>query len=651
MLVYTKYLLVSYLFMVVLFLLSHSLKRILDSSLDVFFFLSICFISIVSVYASFTTGFSTVMLFSMLIVFFLFMRRIPANIKGVSQTRRIKDDFVYFIIALGTFSFFSLFSLCSLYTDDILIGVTLGDHSFHSQLAMFLNDKGKETLDWNFFDGSEVTVMPYHYFEAWFVALIGKFSDLNYVNITRLICLPFFNTLTVLGVISILKSINVKSTYYWFAVLLVFISGVYFYEGYGLSFFGFADKFSFNSFDNPWGLRLTVSYFIYLNSIYLLMKNRVYESLSFLLFLPVFNISTLPIIIPSIMILYFVYAIRHGSALVKYLTFRNVIYYSVPLLLLLFIGWFYSTGDGTELEKVVEMKSIYESIAEILTYTRLIVNLEQVVYGFILYSPFIIMLGVYFRKKLGFLKVRKIKIGMLLLVLIMLFSFTTAQILWNEFGGYHVMFFNILPILNIGSFFILILFCEEILNKRLKWIGFSILIMTSTIFIGRTLNNLVQEKSKFELEYEQTFISDLVESRNAFSGNGVIFEEVERYGHLGDGAQYNPYVFTHSYVLFSVSDSVHMCSLNYNEVDNLKSKTAWKRKFYKMDPFVNYLIKNKVEDVGMPNDSMRLQFIQEYNVKYISVGPGVNLDSIYRPLVEREIISEKNDIKIYILKG
>ncbi len=221
---FAKFLTILILGMVFFGLLGKFLLKTLKISFDrkttnYFSFILVGAIFTISVYAVIKTYLATVML--LVILFFLGMYFSKQKNDSIpKQSKNYTFVVPFFLVLLACFTV--LFYLTYYYSN----AHVFGDNLFYANVAQSLIDTGVESnnIDWTL---AEKTPVPYHYFEAWFIALFTEIFKLNTIAVYSLIYVPFGLSMLFLGSYSIaatvLKSTKVKTFHlvllavlYWF---------------------------------------------------------------------------------------------------------------------------------------------------------------------------------------------------------------------------------------------------------------------------------------------------------------------------------------------------------------------------------------------------------------------------------------------------
>ncbi len=106
--------------------------------------------------------------------------------------------------------------------------MTFADNPWITDLAMYLNEFGIETLNWNFISTNGIANSPYHYFEAWIVAFIARFLNENYWMAIQLITIPLLQGIVVIGTWAVFEKFILNFKVKIFSFLIVFVSAFYF---------------------------------------------------------------------------------------------------------------------------------------------------------------------------------------------------------------------------------------------------------------------------------------------------------------------------------------------------------------------------------------------------------------------------------------
>ena len=195
----------SFLALVVLLLVSFGIGRVLSAlaarPMDLVEDILNGLLLLVSGYAIFISGAHTIFLPIPLLVLFLVFLRKDKEKPGSS----FKIYSWVLVLALLFYGAFFLLAFISWEPD--IVRVRMGDGAFYARLASFLNDKGVENYRIDYVS-TDLSVVPYHYFDCWAGALSGKIFGLNTHYAMMLVVYPFFTSLFVLVVFKWLRKEN-----------------------------------------------------------------------------------------------------------------------------------------------------------------------------------------------------------------------------------------------------------------------------------------------------------------------------------------------------------------------------------------------------------------------------------------------------------
>jgi len=156
-------------------------------------------ITSISIYAVYKTFFLSTFLMVLFILLFLFFIQKKEKLEKIEFKLQKKQLFLVLILIV----FFSILFYLTYYYSN---GNVFGDNLFYANVAQNLIDTGIETndVDWTNLDR---TPLPYHYFEAWFIAFFTEIFSLNTIAVYSLIYVPLFITLIFLGAFCIAETL------------------------------------------------------------------------------------------------------------------------------------------------------------------------------------------------------------------------------------------------------------------------------------------------------------------------------------------------------------------------------------------------------------------------------------------------------------
>lgn len=596
---------------------------------------------LVSVYAALKSFFNTILLILPPLIFLLF--KIKINLKKVKLLN--KYDIGYFFLFIVISSLFSLYNSVYLFEDNLII-INNDDNFYNANLSMFLDHAGIESVNWNLLNRESVSSSPYHYFESWLIVLLSSFTNQSYYLSTLLICLPVLNSVICLGGFEIIKKSKIDYIFYPFGFLLVFLSGLYFTEMKEFTFLKYSIGFGRSVITGLWTLKMSIIYIYIISSIILYLDNSPRKATIILLILPIVSIATAPIILSSVVLI----VLFHFTLKTKVFKTLDIF---IPFFIAMYIYIFYSRNISNQGHSMPDLEIILNSALNFFSKTRIIISVEQIFYVFILYFPFIII-GLYcvFRNRSyiinDFLFSRSFNIVFLFFI-VLFNAFIFWQLFFNVFGGSEFWVLNAVCTLNIISYLTIIFFIKQIKKRNKKVLIIGCLIGLMFLFIQNIHKIKKHEKTIYLKHYSSKFLKDLEYKKKYFNGHGVKLDKPSQF----ETVLFNPFIHQVGHYIYSMTNFTSINSLNYINIDSNKTSGYWRKSFFESDPFRQYVKEKKQLNFlhdKFKIDSLKIEFMRDYKMKFIVKHPDVKLDNFLKPFIKEKIVDSLSQETVYFLK-
>ena len=419
-------------------------------------------ILIVSAFSIYYTGFKTINLFAVLLIFFYFFYNFKYN-------KKIKIKLKTTLVTTLTFSvLFLLVSFFHVYATKEELDVLF----YGGMLSNGLFENGVENYYGYYHEylSSSLanTTTPYHYFEMWMTVLFKQYPlSYSFIMVLKYLVYPFLETLIIMSLFYILKSLKLKVN------LLVYIAVLF------LTIFPL--KLILGVFNNSWAAfnfdfwnypNFILYSFVIVNSLTLFLRNDFKNGLFILLILPIISITTAPAIFTTV----FLSAIY--LYITKEFTFKNMLLIVISSsILALSIGLFYKITGGP-IEPYVSSSDHwaikYRKAWKAIVYILGTVNITILV--------FLILLS-YYNKKIGLISfnlINKILIICFIAVSSGVFIYQVVFYIDNTYqfvyAGYSLVFNTFILIVLIGLFSL-----SKIKYLSYVFIGISFIIFIYTL--------------------------------------------------------------------------------------------------------------------------------------------------------------------------
>ena len=529
------------------------------------------------------------------------------------------------------------------------------DSIFHSNISIFLNSVGVESLNTNYYyppDGTH----PYHYFEGWTIAFFSFIFNLNAWITEEIIVYPIFALLIISGIWSLIEKITPLTLFSKIAsISVLFFSSFYIanLSEFG-SVFNLKDThcFNFNAIDEFWGLKLAVAYIFSIAGINLLIDKKIIESTLLLLALPVISITLAPGVFMATSILLFILFIFNKK--LKIDTKISFLHLGIPTLVFAFIILFYRFSGASQ--EYIQTPSKADFLNEFNSISAIKNKISFFIYRIlqiiVLYAPvWILFLVSYFSNKLNWKnKLSQLSLLFYFIVILVNSSLIVWLLLSFGFGSKAYFFYASLPFINIFSVLLLIISQELTNSKTIKWSIRFFILLTISIFAFRSYSIYTENKKKLWDNYSPEFISKVYNASkqvkntlggrfegNEYFNNPVFIDNVDHFGPFLSGFNKNRH---HSFIPTSLSSI---------EVSKEQLKNTLNKNYILTSPFYIFQKKLKKSKKFISNGQARLEFIKKNKIDYLIINKNIELDSVIKPFIKREIKDKKSGISFVLL--
>ena len=649
MMVYIEYFLHLIIIQFVLFYLGHLFSQIIGIKtskpfLNLFIKLALGLFLSVIIYSFIRTGGKTIHLVFIPLVLFVWItngfKNLNFNIQFSIPKTSIKPIAYLLVLNIIIFGWKAFY----VYAHNGEFPMVLNmDDLCHVNRAMFFNKFGIETTDLNYIqlpDG----VQPFHYFEAWSVAAIQFFTNLNYWLSEQLILYPLFAGIIVSGIWSIAERYSLKRVTYFMCFGILFISGFMIHELTNIQFFKWASAIQLNAIDEFWALKLSVVYIILLASILLYIYNLKRLSILTLLILPIISITLGPAILSTVFILFAFGTLFKGSSL-RLITRKGDIF--APILIGVFILLFYSVFKAsTDFISIPGASGIFDELNTIAKLKhKFIISVEKIIQLVILYSPFIVIGLIVIKKLRNNLDYQDLIIKIKILLMVIVVALPMWSLFHSVFGGSEFFNYPSVAILNIISFIFLILLVNLV---NLKWQKITLglfVIVSFGFFSYRSYQTLVRMQSTngsnlYSLEYLKSVnsIINSLENKNGCkieNPNGSDFSDAHDHHGFHLVSMHNE-----PYSLISIS--------RYKAVKEIITLEKEETRFLQTLPFNRYVEIQKQNGKFISLNHSQESFIKERKIEFLIVEFGESIPTTLRSIIKEQVL-DPNTNETFVL--
>lgn len=530
------------------------------------------------------------------------------------------------------------------------------DSIFHSNISIFLNSTGVESLNANFLyppDGTH----PYHYFEGWTIAFFSFLFNSNYWIIEESIVYPIFAAIVLTGTWALSENF-IKLNFFTKlgGLITVFFSGFYFAElseAWRILNVKETYTYAYNAIDEFWGLKLVVAYIFVIASFLLFIERKILTGIIVISMLPIVSITLAPGILASVSVFIVSMILFRKKLKIDY----SISIYSllIPFSVFVFIAFFYAfSGSSTEFITIPSSSNIITEVNSIAAIKNKITLFSfRIIQLLLLYSPvwIIMIISIFTSDKNTWREhFKKLASPMFLLGFVVIISLTISLLVSFAFGSKAYYFYTSLPFINILSVLLLIIAQHTIHFKILKWSVRIIIISFMIFFMNRTRTIYSQNKSKLWDQYSEDYIQEVYNLslgiKNKIGGRieGPMFFN---YPIIIDNIDFlSPYTSgfnkksNDSFILTSLS----VIDITQKQLDNMLNKN-----YILTAPMYIFTKQLKKSNQFSSNENARLLFIKKNKIEYLLLNKDVTLDESIKPLVKKQIKDPKSGITFILI--
>lgn len=650
MVVYLEYFFYLILIEIVLFYIGHVFIQIIGVKTDkpflnLFIKLTMGLFILVVIYSLIRTGGKSIHLVFIPLVLFVWITNGFKNLNFKLQFSIPKNSIkpIVYLILLNIIIFGWKAFYVYAHNGEFAMVLNMDDLC-HVNRAMFFNEFGIETTDLNYIqlpDG----VQPFHYFEAWSVATIQFFTNLNYWLSEQLILYPIFSGIIVSGIWSIAERFSLKKITYIISIGILFTSGFMIFELRNIQFFKWASAIKLNAIDEFWALKLSVVYIILLASILLYIYNLKRLSILTLLTLPIISITLGPAILSTVFILFAFGALFKRSNL-RLITRKRDLF--APILIGAFILLFYAVFKASsDFISVPGASGIFDELNTIAKLKhKFIISVEKIVQLAILYSPFIVIGLIVIKKLKNHSDYKDLMVSVKILLIIIIVALPMWSLFYSVFGSNEFFNYPSVPILNIVSFIFLILLVNLV---NLKWqkITLGLFVVVSFGFFSyRSYHTLGRMQS--------TNGSNLYSPEYLKRVNVIINRLENKNGCKIENPNDSPFSDAHDCYGFHLvsmhNEPYSLISISrYKSANEITTLEKEETRFLHTIPFNRYVEIQKKNGEFISLNHSQERFIKEQKIEFIIVSPKESIPTSLHPFIKEQILDSKTNETFVLL--
>lgn len=617
-------------FHVIGYFISKFLKISLKIKESIFFLnILIGLIATICIYAIIKTVFFSTFLWVIILFIILYFY------KNKQKEAFLKEDnpqiiFISFFILLFIFS--ASFYLTYYYSN----ANVFGDNLFYANVAQNLIDTGIETnaIDWT----NEIkTPLPYHYFEAWFIAFFTNVFKLNTIAVYGLIYVPFLISLIFIGAFSIIKSIykDKKIT----IINLIFLAFLFVFLQIPSNPFSETTPF-LNLFligNIIYHIKYAIVYLIFQLAFLLVLNKKYFAAFIFMLMLVTLYSTIAPAILSGLFFILLYFLI---SKTISLKLFFN--YFSLILFTTLYYGLFYYFQKPAS-SSIFDYSKLTESYVKIGKISLVLLLIILIFSG----SMFFIYKNNYFKiKKHNFtslFKSNQLVIGFLafifgsFLVVFLLFPIVNAV----SHDAFQLLSNFLTPIYSLVFFIGYLILLKNKTQKVITiftviFLGYFVVISNKNQPFSVNYINLPKEEKNIDLEY-YNFIKNNINEKSKFayfrdySNKSVMYAKPFLF--LPDGRIAH---FTNHYVPISLS------AFDLPKGKDVRYVNAEAFSFY------NFVENQKKNNTFVSLKKSTLEFIKKHKIQYIIIENGAKIPFDIND-ISKKIIQNRNNSNQFII--
>ena len=648
----------------ILFLTGHTIMALIDRKIkgvytNTFFKLFLGLLGCISFYSLIKTSGITINIGIILIgLLYYFSTKQKINLKMFKANIQLNKTVLLPLISVVAFSsvyFFWKYYCLFNHGEEYPIVIN-SDSIYHSNLSIFLNEFGIESLNTNYFYPPDGT-SPYHYFEGWTIAFFSYVFNLNHWITEECIVYPMLASIVVAGTWALFENfVILTNKNKLLGILTVFFSGFYIPQIVeGLSIFNYTDSYNYgyNAIDEFWGLKLIIAYILSIAGLLLLINKKIIHSVLVFLLLPIVSITLAPgILATTFTFLFLIILFKKKIKIDISIPIYSLLY---PFIVGLFIlSFYFFTGSKTEFITPPKSVDIINNLNSILAIkSKIVLFMIRILQLILLYSPVLILLLIsYFNGDKLILKeqLKKLKTSFFLIILVTTISLMVWLTLSFAFVSKGYYFYPVLPFLNIISVVLIIVSLNNIKSIKLLWISRIVVCSAFCFFIFRTNEIYTNNKITLWDIYSKEYIANVnkecskiknkiggkIEGR-AFFDNGVYNDNIDKLGNYLSG-------FYPKADSAFVPTSLSSIDVTQNQLEKIVNKN-----YILKTPI--YLFSNKLKKYNkdITNDQIRFYFIKKHKIEYLFLNKGIELAENLKPYLKKQIKDKKSGVTFILL--
>ena len=562
------------------------------------------------------------------------------------QWLEIKNDMINYFYSLPFLILFfawQYYFIC--YNTTSFPTVVEWDNRFTTDLAMFLNHYGKETLTWDTIFTNELGNSPYHYIEGWSVAFVAFMFKTNYWLLLQLTVIPLYQFFILIGVWSVFEIIFLDFKIKFFSVLLIYISGFYLptLSNFALFQYPFTWFYGFNAMDEPWFFKISIVYLVLICCTLLFLHKKYESAIIVLLTLSIFSINIAPSILSATFLFLFILFVTSKNKIKKDIDHKVITY---PILYAALILLFYKILGANQIVEIPSMDIILQDLLPQtpISRTEVIIFIEKIISVMILYAPYLLLIALNFKTINGIIKddimdINRFYKSLLYFIVIMLpTSITIWYALRMTYGVWEMFYTSFLPIIH----YLIFLSIYLLLTRTTKplWLNITnhIIVFSILFFLAfRSIKKSMLYKSNFESLYQNEFINTVKKNSEGINTMGL---KIQHKSDFENSILYNPFLNLSALYLSNVFDSYSLINISFGdiEIDKLKNEVDKKQVF--SSPYLKFKKQEREKKSDITDDELLIMFIKKHKIEYLITDVEYEIKTALKPFIIKIIDNE-----------
>lgn len=573
---------------------------------------------------------------------FISERRHPSNYFAISKE----------VILTSVVLLITIFTICywSISEPGFTIPVIPDtDYVYYSRISDYLNRFGIESGIPDYIHPEQNNVVPYHYFELWFNAILINITGALSILLQQLSVHVILNLLLCTGFLAICENYTrVGLREKLFSILFLFFNGLVFYY--------YPEKLLHPNYamflTNVITTQKSAVVLLFLLAALLFFINQKPEQAIYsLLALPICSINTAPATFVSVFAwIILSFFCRSGN--------QNLIRTGVfTVCLLIFFVLFYALNNNpvviSSFSDWTSLKNIYhqQPVTLISFLNRIGKSILQLIY---IFSPFLLIMTIYYKTILsGIFKKTEIWLPVFL-VLSSIMAWSAMSPLLDSIQ----LFTNLsIPLVNLILF---ILFHFLLFKTNRKSVQ-TLLFCFFFIWIAVNIKNTVESRIRSKIEYKQTYSAGyLSEVHIHLPKTGTIGGILFSPDHLKNLSSAELFIFCKKLDAFGyrnflsgMRNGLDVVALHEKNEIPLSADPAIRiqeESLLEKQHFQQFIKEQKQKKTYFRTDQSRIEFINSMDIHYLFVSPGTLIDSTLQQLIISKVTDSLSGEMFLVLR-